>query len=122
MHRRFPQFRLERRTGAWTGCPPADWARVYRVRIVHPAPTRVPHVWVTAPVLHVDAPHRFADASLCLYYPKDSIEHRWRAEMPPALTIVPWTAEWLLWYELWLETGTWYGPEAPHGSGPKRPD
>lgn len=31
-----------------------------------------------------------------------------------AETIVPWTALWLLYYELWLETDEWLGPEAPH--------
>ena len=24
-------------------------------------------------------------------------------------TTVPWTSEWLLNYEIWLATGTWYG-------------
>ena len=24
-------------------------------------------------------------------------------------TIVPWTVEWLYFYELWLATGEWYG-------------
>jgi hypothetical protein len=24
-------------------------------------------------------------------------------------TIVPWTAEWLVHYEIWLMTGEWYG-------------
>ncbi len=29
-------------------------------------------------------------------------------------TIIPWTAEWLVFYELWKDTGTWQGAEAPH--------
>lgn len=33
-------------------------------------------------------------------------------------TVVPWTAEWLIHYEVWLATGQWTGgghaPTAPH--------
>ena len=29
--------------------------------------------------------------------------------MSIADTIVPWTAEWLVYYEIWLMTGEWYG-------------
>ena len=29
--------------------------------------------------------------------------------MSIADTIVPWTAEWLVHYEIWLVTGEWYG-------------
>ena len=35
-------------------------------------------------------------------------------------TTVPWTAEWLLNYEIWLATGSWYGggewPPPPAGN------
>jgi hypothetical protein len=33
-----------------------------------------------------------------------------------AETIVPWTAEWLFFYEVWMEDpeGRWLGLEAPH--------
>jgi len=48
--------------------------------------------------------HMFYDGSLCLYF-KDE----WTAEMNIAKTILPWTAEWLLHYELWLVTGEWLG-------------
>jgi hypothetical protein len=34
-------------------------------------------------------------------------------------TIVPWAALWLAFYEIWLDTDHWYGPEAPH-TGAKR--
>ena len=37
-------------------------------------------------------------------------------------TIVPWTAEWIVFYELWKITGEWLGPEAPHGAGEKIPE
>ena len=28
-------------------------------------------------------------------------------------TIVPWAAEWLLHYEIWLATGEWFGDRDP---------
>lgn len=29
-----------------------------------------------------------------------------------AKTILPWTALWLYYYELWLDTGKWLGPSS----------
>jgi len=29
-----------------------------------------------------------------------------------ATTILPWTALWLYYYELWLDTGKWLGPSS----------
>lgn len=31
-----------------------------------------------------------------------------------AESVLPWTAEWLFYYEMWHVTGEWGGPEAPH--------
>lgn len=40
-----------------------------------------------------------------------------------AQTIVPWAAEWLFYYEVWLEDpeDRWFGPEAPHSDKKERP-
>ena len=35
-------------------------------------------------------------------------------------TIIPWTAEWLVFYELWQLTGEWYGAASPHGTNGKK--
>ena len=40
---------------------------------------------------------------LCLYW-KD-----WDRTMPLSKTIVPWIADWLFYYEIWLYTGIWEG-------------
>ena len=48
--------------------------------------------------------HMFRDDSLCLFF-KDE----WTKDMVIAKTILPWTSEWLLHYELWLVTGRWHG-------------
>jgi hypothetical protein len=48
--------------------------------------------------------HMFRDGSLCLYF-RDEFE----MDMTIAKTILPWTSEWLVHYELWLATGEWHG-------------
>ena len=40
---------------------------------------------------------------LCLYW-KD-----WNKAMPLSKTVVPWIADWLYYYEIWLYTGIWEG-------------
>jgi hypothetical protein len=37
-------------------------------------------------------------------------------------TIIPWTAEWIVFYEIWRITGQWHGLAAPHGTGEKTPE
>jgi len=43
---------------------------------------------------------------ICLYDPQ---ENEWNPSMYISSTIVPWTAEWLYYYEDWVVTGFWYG-------------
>lgn len=52
------------------------------------------------------APHRYADGTLCLFRPKYG---EWSSGLAIADTIVPWTALWLYYYEVWLATGEWVG-------------
>ncbi len=110
----FPSFRYDARRKTWRGClKPTDDSPAYRVKLTYRLP-RSPQVWVTRPVLHPDAPHRYQDGSLCLYYPRDG---DWHAGRFIAETIVPWAAEWLFYYEAWLldPERRWLGSEAPHG-------
>jgi hypothetical protein len=44
---------------------------------------------------------------------------QWGPDRLLGTTIVPWTAEWLLHYELSLATGTWLG-SGHHNVGPTR--
>ncbi|MCK4323704.1 MAG: hypothetical protein KAW89_04185 [Armatimonadetes bacterium] len=81
-------------------------------------PQKPPKVFVVDPALVHNAPHRYNDDSLCLY---DHRERPWRPTDLIARTIIPWTAEWLSWYEFCLETREWMGPEASH-KGPKEPE
>jgi hypothetical protein len=77
-----------------------------------------PEVHVLHPTLQVrygadQIPHSFSDSQLCLH-----LDGEWQPTMSLADTIVPWTSEWLLYYELWLATGTWQGG----GHGEPQPD
>ncbi|MFT3792329.1 MAG: hypothetical protein QM741_14940 [Rudaea sp.] len=60
-------------------------------------------------------------ASLCLFHPD---RYEWTRQMRIVDTIVPWTAEWLFHYELWLGTGEWHGggehPESGRSRGYSR--
>jgi hypothetical protein len=44
--------------------------------------------------------------ALCLY---DPAAGEWSPEAYIAETIIPWTIEWLYWFEVWLLTGEWKG-------------
>lgn len=71
-----------------------------------------PDVRVIRPQVRKGAPHVYDDNGLlCLYHPR---LRPWKPADLAALTVVPWTELWLYFYEEWLETGIWWGPEAPH--------
>lgn len=120
MRETFPQFswRVTRASGLdWRGelQPTAD-SPVYHVQVIH-EPNRAPKTFVRRPAVVRNAPHRYADGSLCLYWP---VEWQWRPTELLSETIVPWTALWLYYYELWLVTREWLGPSSPHNvGGPK---
>lgn len=117
MHTLFPQFKYHRNSSSWTGwLQPSPESPQYTIRVQF----RIgftPHVYVLQPEIAADAPHVYrSDNSLCLYYPDDG---SWSSEMLIAKTIIPWTAEWLRFYEIWCVTGRWFGVEAPHAGKTK---
>ena len=100
-----------KRLPMWRGTlQPLETSPLYRIKVCYQLP-KTPQVWVLAPALRPDAPHRYSDGTLCLYYPRDG---SWTPQTPLSRTFVPWTALWLAFYEYWLSTGTWYGPEVVH--------
>jgi hypothetical protein len=112
---RFPQFQAERFRPdlvlvGWL--QPRPLSGRYRIRIVK-SPQRAPRVFVLDPPLPPGVPHVYREGHLCLYWPK---EWTWRDDVDMATTILPWTATWLLYYELWTETGSWLGPSSQHGT------
>jgi hypothetical protein len=60
------------------------------------------------PSIHI---HMYKDRSLCLSYPSDL---RWTERSNVAELTIPWIAEWLVYYELYLVNGNkWEGPQSP---------
>lgn len=117
MRQIFPGFRFSRPTSSWVGMlKPSDDSPEYVIRVFYKL-SDIPRVNVIRPFIHEDAPHRFEDGSLCLYYFDDG---SWKRDKSIARTILPWTAEWLRFYEIWLATGEWLGIEAPHLGKKKR--
>jgi hypothetical protein len=87
---------------------PTPLARTYEIRIRYSLREH-PRVAVVDPPLRPDPneylPHFFArEGCLCLHEADE-----WDPSMLIAATIVPWTTEWLAHYELWKQTGQWYG-------------
>lgn len=114
-------------------CPPALWftceltpsmlSRTYTVELRYRT-GRHPRVRVLSPALngrpHESLPHVFGDGTLCLYR-----EGEWSGSMLLANTVIPWAAEWLFYYELWVPGGEWYGggewpPTRQLGCAPNR--
>lgn len=92
---------------------PSETMSTYTLSI-HFRGDKMPHVKVIDPELVIDPPHFYHDQKcLCLYKPSNFI---WSGAKPIYNYIIPWTACWLYFYEVWKETGTWYGPEAEHNN------
>jgi hypothetical protein len=87
----------------------------YRIRIDYQLGGN-PKVCVLSPALKKaigaeKLPHVYEEDRLCLHYPK---EKSWTPRLPIANFIVPWIAEWLYFYEIWISTGEWLGGGRPH--------
>jgi hypothetical protein len=87
---------------------PTGQSPTYQVRIDY-VPEKAPRVFVVSPSLVGRPPHTYRQGNLCLYW------HEYDNSMGFGETIIPWTAEWLYFYELWRVCGTWLAPEAPTG-------
>jgi len=111
MSRHFPQFRYQNQRGAafvWLGTlKPTEASPEYRVR-VRVRQRRMPRLFVESPQIDKRVGHLYDDdGSLCLYYPDDKTWLPGR----PLTELVALAAVWLWFYEAWLKTGRWFGPE-----------
>jgi hypothetical protein len=87
---------------------PTPASRRYTARLTY-RHGRAPRVAIIDPPLTLppgatQLPHVYSSGDLCLYLPR-----QWKESMLLADTILPWTSQWLLYYELWLITGHWLG-------------
>lgn len=120
-----PQFQTAWGPSAitWTGpIRPSELSDEYLVCITHNQNSRSkPEVRVLNPKLQdrsdgARVPHVYPGRRPCLYYPRFG---EWGPDKFIAQTIVPWTALWLYYYEVWHATGSWLG--GGH-SNPKQED
>jgi hypothetical protein len=94
-----------------TGDLQPDGCEKYSIRIEFQA-GRTPDVFITShDIKPSNEIHIYKDGSLCLFYPGDL---KWKNNLRISEYIIPWVAEWIVFYELWLVTGKWMGAEAPH--------
>lgn len=101
---RFPLFRLIRSPGgdlSWVGLLRPTGATGYLVSLTYPTryPYQEPKLRVEQPRLREDAPHTYADSSLCVH------RSGWDPNRSTAVSEVPLIAAWLIAYENWLSTG-----------------
>lgn len=90
-----------------------DWKATYTIGIFLKA-FKEPKVWVFQPEIKPTLSiHMYQDKSLCLYHRTD---FRVFEKISLARQIIPWTIEWVHFYELWLVNGgIWKGKEIGHG-------
>ena len=118
MKNRYPQFKVLKRgqfdivfTGTLIVRPVFP---LYTVAINYLGESK-PLVRILKPELVPEPPHFYQECkSLCLYHPRN---YRWTKEKLIAKDMVPWAAGWIFFYEKWLQSGKWYGPEADHYDG-----
>lgn len=92
----------------WSGrIQPSPLSQEYTIAICYSLGQR-PMVKILEPELiklkGMSLPHVYKNDELCLYFPG-----QWNGETPITQSIIPWTSEWLLHYEIWLATGEWCG-------------
>lgn len=116
LKKHFP-FLLPRMVGDRLMCrgniQPSDTSATYRIDLVY-KPWSAPEVRILTPEIKPERHlHFYKDGTLCLY---DWREQPWQRHWHLTDTVIPWTAEWLLFYELFLLTGKWLGNSAAHGT------
>ncbi len=104
MQENYPQFVLKIDDGRrlfWDGILQTNFNPLYQVNIMYPEsyPWDRPKLQIVHPPVRPEAPHRYADGSLCVY-PKD-----WNYKQATAPAAVPLIAGWLALYEVFLRTG-----------------
>lgn len=94
---------------------PSSVGRFYKCMLRLRPDSRAPDMLVLAPNLLALAgkdpiPHVYQHpgpgVKLCLWWPK---QREWVPQLKLTQTLIPWTAEWLWYFEDWLTTRDWAG-------------
>jgi len=104
----------------WTGdITPSPLSDTYTVKVKY-VRGKNPNVYVMNPKLPFASgetclPHVYSTPKqwLCIYHRKSK---EWNSGMALVDSVLPWTSEWLLHYEIWLVTGEWHGGGIEHGT------
>lgn len=105
---------------------PGEFGRLYRCMLKMRQDSRHPELIVLEPDLKLLAagrtiphiyPHKGRGTKLCLWWPKAG---DWAPQMKLAESFIPWTAEWLYFFEDWLACGEWRGGGEHPDLRPKR--
>jgi len=122
LKRKFPdaECTVKRSRLRWRGTlMPTPLSKAYTLRLEYSLENG-PDVFVENPELETrdgeKPPHLYPNGSLCLYLPSG---REWDRDQLLARTIIPWSSEWLLHYELWLVTGEWHGGGIHPGGRPE---
>jgi hypothetical protein len=94
---------------------PTEYSKEYSIEIDYDG-INSPKVYVLDPQIEYhDDIHMFPEENhLCLYHP-ESDNFYWDYKKHNLYdTIIPWTLEWFVFYELYLITGKWEHPFKPH--------
>ena len=100
--------RISRALLSWSySLKPSEGSSSYDIRL-EAHPYRQAEIVVLSPMLQPDSqgrlPHVYDTGALCLNLAGD-----WRPNQLFINTTIPWTLEWLFFYELWLSDGVWRG-------------
>jgi len=83
----------------------------YLLRLVRSKEIYTPEIYIDYPIINSKAHHIFQNKkSLCLFHPDD---YKWNEDISIRKEIIPWAFMWIYFYEVWLRTGEWLGPEHP---------
>ena len=98
-------------------CQPSELSKTYTYKLSY-IPGKAPIVHCTFPEIayHRDI-HMYFDKRLCLYYPPD---YHWKNDSNLYDTIIPWTHEWFVFYELYTIYGKWLHPAVAHRGSSKK--
>lgn len=96
---------------------PTEFSINYQYRVKYD-PESVPEVIVRYPIIEYnDDIHMYPKKnSLCLYHKSDLV---WNIDCHLYNTVIPWTHEWFIFYELYKISGIWEHPFVPHKIGEK---
>lgn len=114
---KFPSSKFKYKNGKWhlrLNLQPTPFSSFYPIEVIKNNDGHF-DVWLIGNIRKIDDPsfpHKYTVdrkkncVRLCLYHPS---KYEWNKLEHIYNTIIPWTCDWLYYYELWLDDGIWRG-------------